>query len=180
MKNIKQTKTSLRAPLMIGGLIVLIIIVSVLTYVLAFGGNFMGWTTSSQKTDSSSQPFDTNPPTDEQTKAGINIKTKTNDKTDNINTSLTVTLSALNQTNSLLQIRVIADTISDTGKCTLALTKGSSVITKTATLQALPSTSTCKGFDIAKSELSKGEWQITVNITVGTLSGTVKKSVEIQ
>jgi preprotein translocase subunit SecF len=168
--------------LVISGFIA-IVVIAIMSYVFIFRGNFFGWTIQKNQDNSSNQPFNNQPATDEQIQSGINTKAKTNDQTNNTSpqSSLAVTISAVNQTDTLLQIRAITNTISDTGECTLTLTKGSFTITKISGLQALPSTSTCKGgFDVAKSELTKGEWQISINITVGTLSGTAKKSVEIK
>ena len=164
----------------VGGLVVLAA-AGVLLYVLVFGGNFLGWTTKTQTPDTSNQPFNTQPPTDEQIKNGANTKDNTQTNSDkNKPGKLIVSLSAINQTSSLLQIRAITSTVSGAGSCSLTLTNGDKVVTKTADLQALPSSSTCKGFDVAKSELSKGIWKITVDITIGTQSGTITDSVEIK
>lgn len=72
-------------------------------------------------------------------------------------------LTAANQNGSLFQIRFDIGAVTNTGTCTLTLNKGSVTLTKTAGIQALAGSSTCKGFDIPISELSAGTWQLTLH-----------------
>ncbi|MFZ2125759.1 MAG: hypothetical protein WA087_04240 [Candidatus Saccharimonadales bacterium] len=176
---IAKTNRNCTKPLMITSGFIALIIIAILSYVLIFGGNFFGWTIKNTQNIYNTQNIDNNPPTTDQIKDGVNTKNNTQTNTTTNKSSISVTISAINQTSSILQIRAIADTLSDTGSCTLKLTKASAVVTKTASTQTLPSSMTCKGFDIPKTELSKGEWQITLTITAGSLSGVANSTVEI-
>jgi len=177
---ITKTKRNYFKPLLITSGLVALLLVAVSLYVLMFGGNFFGWTTQDNKANNTSdQNIDNNPPTTDQIKDGVNIKTNTQTNTSTSKSTMAVTVSAINQTSSMLQIRAIVDVLSDTGSCMLKLTKGSIVVTKTVSTQTLPSSMTCKGFDIPKTELSKGEWKITLTITAGSLNGVANSTVEI-
>ncbi len=91
-----------------------------------------------------------------------------------------VTITALNQTADMVQIRTLISAITDQGKCTLTLTKDSTVVVKSVGIQALPSESTCKGFDVAVSELASGSWNASVVVEVGSLSGSAVKEFTIE
>lgn len=88
-----------------------------------------------------------------------------------------VLLSAANQNGATVQIRFDILTITNTGTCTLTLTKDQSTVTKSASVQALPDSSTCKGFDIPTSELNPGTWQIKLHFenseTVADTTGSM-------
>lgn len=87
--------------------------------------------------------------------------------------SLTGNLTTNRVSNGKLILRVNINQYLSTGICTLTLTSGGNVITKTANIVAVASTSTCEGFDIPVSELSSGSWQININIKSGDKSGTI-------
>lgn len=67
------------------------------------------------------------------------------------------------QGNNLV-IRATIPLISE-GTCTLTLTKGGAVVTKTATLIINPTNSSCAGWDIPTSELTTGSWSISVQVS---------------
>ncbi len=95
--------------------------------------------------------------------------------------TVTVSITAANQNSGMLQIRNLIEAVDSTGTCTLTLTKsGSTTVTKTAGVQALASSSTCQGFNIPVSELSKGTWNIDLLFENSTLKGTASKTVDIQ
>jgi len=125
-----------------------------------------------------SSNINNSPPSDEQIKDGVN--TKTNSQNNSIDTNLKVNLTSINQTDSKIQIRAMVNAISSQGGCELQLTKDNQTITKTVTLQALPSTSTCMGFDISKTELAAGEWKIKLTITIGSKTGYVEDVVDVK
>lgn len=141
-------------------------------------------------TDSgNSTKIDTNPPTQEQIDAGNAIKSgESNDTPVSPTTvegsnkkSVQLLITAANQNNPYLQIGVQIDTVTSAGTCTLTLTNShNETITKTAGVQALARTSTCKGFNVPVSELSTGNWHIKVIYSSDTLTGeaTVDKMVE--
>jgi len=78
-----------------------------------------------------------------------------------------------------LILRTQINELLGSGTCNLRLTKGHSVITRTAQVIDSASTSTCYGFDIPVSELSSGVWEIEVHITSGSEYGLIKDEVTI-
>lgn len=190
MKIKKKNGINVKRNVLVVGLI-LLIVSAFLFYTYTKSVSLFGW-----------HPFDTskdggavnyNKPTDDQKQAGDTIKEQSVGKTD-ANTSdnppspeprandksiVDVTITAKNKNGSLLQIRSLIGTISSSGTCTLTLTKGSAVITKTAGIQPQASESTCRGFDVALSELSSGTWQINLQFENDSLQGGAKDSVAI-
>ena len=121
------------------------------------------------------QNIDYNPPTEDQKQAGEDIK-KANQTT--ISTTFSALITATNVSNDIVQIRTIINGIvSNDGVCELSLTKNDEVIIRTTNIYALPSSSTCQGFDINRSELSAGTWSILLTVTINneitTASGEV-------
>lgn len=90
-----------------------------------------------------------------------------------------VTIASVNQNDGVLQIRTLISAVTSTGSCTLTLVKEGVTITRTAQIQALPSSATCKGFDIALSELSVGPWQATLVYENDELTGTATKEIKV-
>jgi len=135
--------------------------------------------------------IDYNLPTDEQKQAGERQKkstaeqnpdTKTNtsqDQNSNSGGTLQVTITA-NQNGNIVQIRSFITKISSSGTCNITLTKGSSKVTKSSGIQALPSESTCRGFDISTSELTAGNWQATIVVGIGTQTGSATKLIAVK
>lgn len=91
-----------------------------------------------------------------------------------------VTFSALNQVAGTIQIRSLIDAVSDNGTCMLTLTKGTATVTKQSGLQAGPSSSTCKGFDISTGELSPGTWRVSLSVAIDARNGSVSKDLTVQ
>jgi len=185
------SKKSSKKPILITAVLVLLVAGAAATYVYAFNGSILGWN-NHNTSDKPSTNLDK--PTDEQIKSGNDIKnnnaTKPNGTTDtppvpaeqpgSSKKSVEVIITAANQNNDLLQIRAQISTVTNTGQCTLNLTKSGNTITKTTGAQALANTSTCKGFDIPVSELSPGSWRATLTYENDTLMGTASKTIPIQ
>jgi len=91
-----------------------------------------------------------------------------------------VTITALNQNNTVVQIRSLIEAVSDNGICTLTMTKGSTTLTRTSGTQAQPSSSTCKGFDIPTNELSIGSWNVTMSVNINGNTGSATGKITIQ
>ena len=89
-------------------------------------------------------------------------------------------ITAMNQSAGMLSIRTIIDTVTSSGTCTLSM-KSSSGATYSATtsVQALPSSSTCTGFDIPVSELSPGSWTVEIIYKNGNTSGSANETINI-
>ncbi len=74
-----------------------------------------------------------------------------------------VIISSVNQDGNTLAIRTIIQPLVDGGTCTLAMSKaGQSPVRQTASVQAMPSYSTCQGFNIDVSDLAKGSWNLEI------------------
>lgn len=179
---------------------VLLLVAGALTYVYAFNGSLFGWKASQSATSGNGVNY--GPATSEQQKSGSQIKSgSANNQPDSSKSptspsdtpptptpipgstkkNVQVTITAANQNGSLLQVRAIISNVTNTGTCTLTLSKsGQTTITKTAAIQPLPSSSTCKGFDIATSELTPGTWQLALHFENSTLVGDASKSVSVQ
>lgn len=117
-------------------------------------------------------------PTDEQKAAGDLQKKANQSQTNN---SLGISITYINTSIDPIQIRsTISGAITNNGNCTLSLTKGSRTITKTSETYALPNSSTCKGFDIQKSELAAGAWQVKIAVTVNNVTSSVTDSFTME
>jgi hypothetical protein len=132
--------------------------------------------------DESRQKIDYSPPTENQKNAGASQKQEIIDKDQTTQprpSNLTVTITAANQNGSVVNIRSLIQAVVDTGNCTLSLTKAESAVTKQSSIQPLASNSTCKGFDIPRSELSSGTWHLKITVTSGNASGSAEKDIDI-
>lgn len=110
------------------------------------------------------QTIDLNPPTSEQKAAGETQKNETSTPTNN---DLGISITSINSSDDPVQIRsVISGAVSNAGTCVLSLSKGSSLITINSGTYAMPSSSTCMGFDINRSDLSIGQWQLTLTVSI--------------
>lgn len=120
-------------------------------------------------------------PTEDQKKAGENIKKSTIDNTDKQKSGdFSVSFTSVSQTDNYLRIRSLITAVSNTGICTLVLTKGDSTITNTSDIQAGPSSSTCQGFDVLISELSSGNWQAVLTVEINGSSSEITRSITVQ
>lgn len=152
-------------------------------YVYAFDGNLFGWTKPNDSSQNNQNDINYDLPTEEQAESGTSIKENSiNDNTDSTTStpSIDISITAASQNDSMLQIRALIPVVTSNGSCTLTLTAGSEVVTKTSEVQALSNASTCKGFDIPTSELSKGTWNIEVKYNNDSQIGTALGKVDIK
>ena len=81
---------------------------------------------------------------------------------------------------STFRVRTLIGLVTSSGTCSLSMTKsGSAPYAASAGVQAMASSSTCKGFDIPLSSLGSGTWKISVTYTNGGESSTATKEVVI-
>ena len=92
---------------------------------------------------------------------------------------LQTTITAASVEDGTLYIRNEISGIYQNGTCNLTLSKGGAVVTRSAGIQPLPKSSTCKGFNIPTSQLSKGTWSIQLNVTINGKSASASGSVEV-
>lgn len=159
----------------------------ILIYIYGLNGSLFGWKSSQNTTDYSSTNY--GPATTEQKQAGVKTKSSTTSDTPPTLTKITgsdkknteVTISAINQNSSTLQIRVLISAVEDTGVCAITLTSTrQSAVTATANTQALASASTCKGFDIPLSKLAAGSWHILIEYSSPVLTGSTSQDMVIK
>ncbi len=133
--------------------------------------------------------IDYGPPTKEQVQAGEAIDNPNKPGSDplpdptpqeNGKSIVNVAITSVDQDKTSLRVSSLISTIDNSGTCTLTLTKGSTKVVKEVGVQALPSSSTCKGFTIPVSELSTGKWQLTLTFENASLTGTADQSIEIK
>ena len=90
-----------------------------------------------------------------------------------------VAITAANQTDSMVQIRTLISAIDSQGSCTLTLTGPSGTVKKISATQNFANTSTCQGFDISTSELSKGTWMATIIFESASLQGSAMQNITV-
>ena len=178
------------------GIIVIALAAFLFWYVVIFNGSILGWSLHSKEV--SSHGPDYNKPSSQQTANGAQIKANSLNDSSKTGSSgsdtppapvpssggksvAQMSITATNQTSSDYQIRTLISALSSGGSCTLTMTKpGATTVTQTSGVQDLSNTSTCQGFDVPLSELSSGTWNVTVNFSSSTLTGSAAKAVIIQ
>lgn len=130
---------------------------------------------------------DYNPPTSDQIEAGDEAKKQTEGgavgsdpspepipPTDGSSKSTVgMEITAANVESGTLYLRTLVQTVTNSGNCTVSGTgPGGKTYSANAGIQAGPSTSTCKGFNIPVGELSPGTWQFRVNFENDSLQGS--------
>ena len=127
-------------------------------------------------------------PTTDEINAGQETKKNTVDNTNKANIdnntsggsqTIIVNLNAIQNNNQVIFDTLIQTTLS-TGQCTLTITSGSQTIIKTADIFANPSSSSCKGFAISTSELPKGTWTASLNVVIGSNTGTDSINISVK
>lgn len=95
--------------------------------------------------------------------------------------SVGMEITAANQTDTALQVRTFIQTVTNTGTCSLSMKNSQgATYTATADVQALSSTTTCKGFDIPLSQLSPGPWTIIIDFSNDSLTASTSKEVTVK
>ena len=93
--------------------------------------------------------------------------------------ALNLSVTASQQNGETVQIRTLIDNVVASGTCQIELTQRSKKVSKSVPLQALPSSSTCQGFDIPTSELGAGLWEFSITATSDSASGNVNGTVVV-
>lgn len=163
-----------------------VIIAAIITLLLLGTAVFAYFYFITPQTDNTRQirptgEVDYNPATEEQIKAGADQKgrNQTDSPSPDKEGDISITITSINATSSSLQLRTELLLISNTGTCTLTLKKGNTTITKEVGIQAGPTTSTCKGFDMNEA-LSSGVWTATVSVVSGERSGTTSQEFTVE
>ena len=79
-----------------------------------------------------------------------------------------------------VNIRSLIQTISSSGRCTLSMHNTSGqTYSNSVELQAGPSTSSCKGFNVPLSQLSPGKWTINIHYEDNNVTGDTEGEITI-
>ena len=118
--------------------------------------------------------------TQEQIEAGKQIKSNS----ENTNSSIiSASISSLTIDSDYVHIKSsISGAVSNSGTCKLSLTDVNTdiVVSKSANTYALPSSSTCMGFDISRTELSNGDWRASLTVSIGDESTSVSQNFTVK
>lgn len=97
------------------------------------------------------------------------------------NNPITVVLSAAGQDikGGPVVVRSILSNLSG-GVCTLTLTKDNSTKTYTANVEWLGTYYSCQGFDVPYTDLSVGEWQLTLSVRQDNNSGEASRAATVE
>lgn len=167
----------------------------VILILLAFSGFYI-YSAFIQKqqdntTDSTNknQELNLKPATEDQKNTGNQIKSNNSSDTppkpvnipNSDKKSVQMNITAINQTDSLLQTRVLINAVDSNGQCKITITNSSNtIIEETVEIQSQATISTCKGFDIPMSKLSKGLWNIKIDYTSDNYTSSVTKEYTIE
>lgn len=179
----KSLATALLIIFLVGG-------ISSLIYIYGYGGTLAGW--GAKK--SSAEGYI--PATKEQKDEGVRVKESTvvstnqkaGSKSDTPTTpvlqpvgksTVDLTITKKDSANNFLQIRTVIGTLTNSGSCTLTLSRNGFSIVKSTAVQALVSESTCTGFDVPLSDLAAGVWSVDIHFENNSLQADVKDSVTI-
>ncbi|MGE5327868.1 MAG: hypothetical protein ACM3KH_00885 [Thiobacillus sp.] len=124
-------------------------------------------------TEQNSKSNSTTPP---KSKTPINIE-PTNNKLPS--GSVDANITYVRQEDGLLKIGTIIDYVTNDGSCVLTLSNGQNSIQKTVNITALPSSSACNGFEVPVIELSKGDWDITIDIQASSKTAQLTQKVTV-
>lgn len=176
--------------------VVLLLLIALGIYLVYFKGNLFGWAPFS---DNHTSGINYGAPTKGQLNAGEDIEKSTDKNSDSgknpndvgadhpnqpvqsgtTKASVAVTLSSANQNDGVLQVRAMIGVLTNEGTCSLTLTKSGKTVTRTAGVQPLSNSTTCKGFDIPVAELSSGQWNAKIDFENSTATGTTTSTVKV-
>lgn len=78
-----------------------------------------------------------------------------------------------------LVLRLTIDQLLTDGQCVLTLSQGARRIERTAPVIQNPSSSSCQGFSVSRSELAPGLWNILVEVKDRDRQGEIRSTVEV-
>lgn len=93
---------------------------------------------------------------------------------------VSITTTTVDKDSNTLYIRSLIQTISSSGRCTLSMHNISGqTYSNSVELQAGPSTSSCKGFNVPLSQLSPGKWTINIHYEDNNVTGDTEGEITI-
>ena len=136
------------------------------------------------KVENSNQTnIDYNTPSQEQIDAGNQTKDSSSDQPIRTNSDFSATISSLFSDGTTLHVRAIINgAISSSGTCELTIQRADGTVQKTLTASsyAMPSYTTCQGFDISNSELTKGNLNAILTVTIGGNVSTAEQEYNLE
>lgn len=172
------------------GTIVVLALISVVVFAYV---NKIGPFASKVSTGSSDINF--GPATDDEIKAGQDSKQQTVDQDEaNANSgsdpspaptpdpaggkpSVSMAITKSESSNGTFIIRTSIQAVSSAGTCTLNMSgPNGKTYSASSKVQALPSTSTCQGFDVPLSSLSDGSWKIEIHFENDTTKASAMET----
>ena len=177
----KNKKTKNRLKIFIITVLSILIVALLSLFTLEITG-LLNFNTPKAATNTSSESdINYNAPTDEQKQAGDDIKKQNDQPTTNNDLGVLITSIVTNGDN--IRVRnTISGAITNNGICTISINNSSNSKSYEATAQtfAMTSYSTCQGFDIPKSELGTGEWQIKLSATIDGKTSTSSSNYKVE
>lgn len=84
-----------------------------------------------------------------------------------------VDIVSVNRVDSVIKASVLVSALDQDGQCVLSVksTEGELLYSTTVGTQAMPTTSTCKGFDIPTDNIPTDSYTLTISYTSGTMYG---------
>lgn len=176
-----------------------VLLTSLVLALVAVGGYAAYAALYKNSSSASSDGINYKKPTSAQVEAGNNAKkqavqndsqsssstgSSSNPKVDSGNNTsqsndLKTQITAASVEGNMLYVRNNINGIYQQGTCDITLTKDGKTVSKSAGVQALPQSSTCKGFNIPVSELSSGVWNITLRVTINGQSASDSRTVKV-
>lgn len=188
MKTIKPPQSKKRRIVITAAIVATI---ALATFLFLYAFDILG-----NNSDNDTRPVNTvdySPATDEQIKAGEEIKQRAAEENPEQDTKPRTDGSEPDRTQSdfrtyittatsddlMVYIRNEITGIYNQGSCSLTLSKGGTTITKTSGVQPLPKSSTCQGFNIPVNEMSPGEWNIDLKVEINNQTVSAKGKVAV-
>lgn len=100
---------------------------------------------------------------------------------ENVDNSRTLTgvISYKSVVDGSLVIRTTINQMLGSGICSLTLSNGQKTVTRSSGIAQNPSSSTCEGFSVPTAELGNGTWDIKIQVSSDSRTGTLSDSFSL-
>lgn len=95
-------------------------------------------------------------------------------------TTIASYITAKNQTDSQVQIRININGLITDGTCSLTLQKDDSIVTDKVGTAVFANSSTCEGFNVPLQNLSSGRWNIRVDIESSSFKSIINDTLDVR
>lgn len=180
-----------RKKILLIGYIFLLLVAGILVYSYINKGGIFANQESVGKTEGT---IDLNRPTKQQIQAGKDVKStsalnsnkdtsRTDDTTSTGKNNVGVILSSVNQSSGTLVVRTLINKVTTFGVCTLSMTNDRTAdrVSVNSRVQALPSSTTCQGFEVPLNSLSSSKtWNLKITFSDDSSQGEVSMEISLQ